>query len=323
MNDLDVLIAARNEQFLGQTIGDVLAHAHSKTRVIAILDGNWPVVPIPDDPRVILVHHSESIGQRAAVNEAARISRARYLMKLDAHCSVEDGFDAKLIAADAELDRPDVTQIPGQRNLHVYNQRCVACGTETYQCPPLTACGKCGGAIEQVMVWQPKRGSMTTAWRFTPEPKFAYWNSFRRRPDAQPDIHDVMTSLGACFFMRRARFEEIGGLDESIGSWGSFGIEIALKSMLSGGRHVVNRRTWFAHFFRVGGLHFPYPITGAAQEAARERSRTLWFTNSWPGQTLPLSAVLEKFWPIDGWTEADLAAHRAAGEAFYRRRQTA
>lgn len=321
--DLSVLIAARNEAFLKNTIEDVLAHAHAKTEIICVLDGSWPLESIPDHPRVTLIHHAQSIGQRAAVNEAARVSQARYVLKLDAHCSVEDGFDVKLIQADEEIGRPDLTQIPAQKNLHVYNQKCRACGVETYQCPPLDVCAKCGGAIEQVLVWKPRGGTTTTAWRFTPEPKFAYWNEFRKRPEAQADIHDVMTSLGACFFMRRERFWQIGGLEESIGSWGSFGIEIALKSWLSGGRHVVNRRTWFAHWFRVGGLHFPYPMSGDAQELARERSRSLWFENAWSGQVLPLSWVLEKFWPILDWTDADLETHRAAGEAFARRRQAA
>ncbi len=120
--------------------------------------------------------------------------------------------------------------------------------------------------------------------------------------------------------MRRDRFWELGGLEESIGSWGSFGIEVALKSMLSGGRHVVNKRTWFSHYFRVGGQSFPYPMSGDAQELARERSRELWFSNAWSGQVLPLSWVLEKFWPIPQWTDADLARHQAAGAVFYQQR---
>lgn len=320
MIDLSVLIAARQEQFLLNTIRDVLDHAKAETECIVVCDGNWPLVPIPDHPRVTLIHHAVSIGQRAAINEAARVSRARYIMKLDAHCALDDGFDVKLMQADQEIGRPDLTQIPAQRNLHVFNQRCRSCGVTTYQCPPLTRC-TCGAEIEQVMVWEPKRGSTTTAWCFTPEPKFKYWKAWSRRQQAE--IFDVMTSLGACFFMRRDRFWQMNGLEEQIGSWGSFGIEVALKSWLSGGRHVVNTRTWFAHFFRVGGIGFPYAISGAAQEQARERSRQLWFENAWSGQVLPLSWLLEKFWPIEGWTEADLRQHQAAGEAFYRRTKAA
>jgi hypothetical protein len=112
-----------------------------------------------------------------------------------------------------------------------------------------------------------------------------------------------MTSLGACFFMARQRFFDLGGLDESHGSWGQFGVEIALKSWLSGGRHVCNRRTWFAHFFRVGGIGFPYEIKGSEQDYARQYSRNLWTGNRWPGQVKPLRWLLDTFWPVPGWTE--------------------
>lgn len=121
-----------------------------------------------------------------------------------------------------------------------------------------------------------------------------------------------MTSLGACFFMRRDRFWELGGLDEAYGSWGSLGIEVACKSWLSGGRHVVNRKTWFAHFFRVGGIGFPYEIHGSDQEKARQYARQIWFTNGWPGQVLPLRWLVDKFWPIQGWSEAAKDALPAA-----------
>ena len=67
MPDLSVLIAARNEKFLLRTIQDVLSHAEADTEIIAVLDGAWADPPIPDDPRVTLIHHQTSLGQRAAV----------------------------------------------------------------------------------------------------------------------------------------------------------------------------------------------------------------------------------------------------------------
>jgi hypothetical protein len=32
---------------------------------------------------------------------------------------------------------------------------------------------------------------------------------------------------------------------------------------------VTNTRTWFAHFFRVGGIGFPYELRASSQDAAR------------------------------------------------------
>ena len=96
MTDLSVIIPSRNEEFLTRTIADVLEHSEADTEVIAVLDGAWPVEPIPDDPRVTLVYHSQSVGQRAACNEAVNISTAKYIMKTDAHCSFAPGFDRVL-----------------------------------------------------------------------------------------------------------------------------------------------------------------------------------------------------------------------------------
>jgi ribosomal protein L37E len=263
------------------------------------------------------------------VNLAARLADARYVMKLDAHCAVADGFDAALIAAGDELG-PDVTQIPAQKNLHAFDWRCRSCGHRTYQGPTPQQCASCGArvAFEQVMVWQPRSGTTTSFWRFDDDLKFQYWNDYKRRPEAQGEIVDVMTSLGACFFMARDRFLAIGGLDTGHGGWGQFGVEIACASWLTGGRHVVNRRTWFAHLFRTQqGFGFPYPLPGSDQERAREYSRRLWFENRRPGQVLPLSWLIEKFAPLPGWHvpagAAALERVTQAGQAFLQGRGVA
>jgi hypothetical protein len=82
--------------FLTRTIDDILEHSEADTEIIAVLDGAWADPPVEDDPRVLVLHHSEAVGQRAATNEAARLSNAEYVMKVDAHCAFAQGFDAKL-----------------------------------------------------------------------------------------------------------------------------------------------------------------------------------------------------------------------------------
>lgn len=321
--DLSVLIPARNEEWLAKTITDVLAHARAETEVIAVMDGDWIAPPVEDHPRVHIVKTGTPIGQRAATNLAARMSTAAYLLKLDAHCSVDEGFDAKLIQADKELGRPDVTQIAAMLNWHVFNWRCQACGHETYQGPKPATCESCKKAdgFERVVVWQPRTRKFawstkpgeggqvrTEFWRFDSDLHFQYDNQRRKRPESQGEIVDVMSSVGCTFFMRRERFFEIGGLDEGHGSWGQYGTEIACKSWLSGGRHVVNKRTWIGHLFRTQGaaFGFPYPMRSADQEHARQYSKRMWLENRWPGQVYPLSWLIEKFAPIEGWhTPAD------------------
>lgn len=304
--DLSVLIPARNERWLTRTVLDVLAHAKGNTDVIVVLDGAWPEEPLPLHPRLHVIYHPTPVGQRAATNEAARVSTARYVMKLDAHCALEEGFDLKLLAAAEQLG-PCVLQVPAQKNLHVYDWVCPACGHRQYQGPPLAACPRqgCTGVPTQEVIWRPKRGTTTTAWRFDEALHFQYAKELQARQVG--DYPETMSLLGACWFLERRWFlDELEGLDEAHGSWGQMGTELSCKVWLSGGRIVCNRTTWFAHFFRVGGIGFPYEIRHSDQEAARAYSRDLWLKNRWPKQTRPLSALIERFAPLPGWNPTTL-----------------
>jgi len=151
--DVSVLIAARNEEFLSRTVEDVLKNKRANTEVIVIADGNLPNPPVKDHPDVILVYHPESIGQRAAINEAAKISQAKYVMKLDAHCTLDEGFDVKLMA-DCEYDW---TVVPRMYNLHVFDWRCKKCKHTWYQGPKPKECPKCKSkeGFSRMMVWKP------------------------------------------------------------------------------------------------------------------------------------------------------------------------
>lgn len=299
MRDLSVLIPARNEQFLVNTIDDVLNNAEADTECIVVLDGYWPDPPIADRRNLTIIHVTDPIGQRGAINLAAHASQAKFVMKLDAHCALDKGFDRKLIA-DCE---PDWTVIPRMYNLHVFDWVCNSCSKRFYQADPVDAC-PCGCAsFSQSLVWKPRMDRRTDFGRFDNEMHWQYWHRYQRRPETRPEIVDVMSSVGASFFMHRNRFFELGGLDEAHGFWGQFGTEISCKSWLSGGKQVVNKKTWFSHFFRVGKLKFPYEISGDAQERARIYSRDLWLNDKWPLAKYPLSWLIEKFKPIPGWHE--------------------
>jgi glycosyltransferase involved in cell wall biosynthesis len=322
MLDLSVIIAARNEEFLQKTIDSVFASARAQTEVIAILDGYWPSPAIQERPGLTLVHHDVSIGQRAAINEGARISRAKYIMKLDAHCMFDEGFDIKLMA---DIER-DWMVVPRMYNLHAFDWECQKCGNRTYQNGKPKECmlrdpadkfgentfknAACDNTteFEKVLVWRP---------RFEKGPKdfmlfdqtlhFQYWNTYKEawqeyktRPMALPEIADQMCCIGACWMYDRERYWELGGLDEGHGSWGQMGAELACKNWLSGGRQVVNKKTWFAHLFRTHkNFQFPYPCPDAGR--AREYSRDLWFNNKWPGQKYPLKWLVARFAPVPTW----------------------
>mgnify|MGYP003465931901 FL=1 len=165
---------------------------------------------------------------------------------------------------------------------------------------------ECGKPTEQEIVWKPRLARRTDFARFDNTMHFQYWRSYKDRPEAKGDIADVMCSVGAGWFMHRGRYFELGGMDEATGSWGQMGVEVACKAWLSGGRQVVNKRTWFSHMFRTknDGFGFPYPIKESAIEAARKHSRWLWQGGNWSGATKKLEWLLEKFAPVPGWHDA-------------------
>ena len=319
MADLTVLIPSRNERWLNQTVADVLAHMTRDTEIIVVLDGAWPDEPLPQDPHVNVVFQPVSIGQRAATNLAARLSTAPFLMKLDAHCAVAPGFDDVLITTAAELS-PETIQVPAQYNLHCFNWKCDTCDWFDYQGPTPPKCPKCSSTVHHDLVWKIRPSRLTVSWRFDKQLHFQYWGAYKNRPEGQGDIIDVMSCLGACWFVSTTRYWAIGGLDEAHGSWGQMGTEIACKSWLSGGRLVCNKRTWFSHMFRTqgGDFGFPYPQSGRAVDRARKYSRHLWIDGHWPLAIHPLSWMIEKFAPVPDWTELDTGADSAENRAQHR-----
>ena len=309
MRDLSVIIAARNEEFLARTVEGVLEKKRANTEIIVICDGNWPNPPIKDHPDVTIVYHPVSVGQRAAVNEGARLSQAKFIMKLDAHCILDEGFDVKLMA-DCEYDW---TVIPRMYNLHAFDWVCTKrnetkCDGRIYQGPSGKLCPKCGAGMEREMIWQPRWNRQSDFMRFDKDLHFQYWGDYRKRPEAQGDICDVMSFIGACFFINRKRYWDLDGLDEEHGSWGQMGTELSCKTWLSGGRLVVNKKTWFSHMFRTQGADFgfPYPLSGAQTDHARRYSQDMWRNGKWKKAIRKLDWIIDKFKPVPGWEENDM-----------------
>jgi glycosyltransferase involved in cell wall biosynthesis len=303
--DLSILIPARNEAFLKRTIEDVLQNKEGKTEVIVGLDGQWAEPQIVDHPDVTIVHTSLSIGQRAMTNQCARLSQAKYLMKVDAHCAFDKGFDVKMVA-----DMQDNwTMVPIMRNLYAFDWVCPE-GHRRYQSPS-GACTQCGKDTTREVVWIGKHNPQSTSYCFDSTPHFQYFKEYKYRPEykkslAETQITETMSLQGSCWMLTRDKYWELDICDESFGSWGSQGIEVACKTWLSGGRVVCNHKTWYAHFFRVGGIGFPYEHPDSKVQAAKAYAKDLFFNNKWDKAIHPLSWLLEKFWPIKGWTQEEL-----------------
>ena len=288
---LSVVIPARNEKYLRPTINNVLENAQGDTEVIAILDGYKDNATVKActkrwGDKVTFIQHEEAEGQRQSINEACRLSKAKYMMKLDAHCAVDEGFDVKL-AADCEYDW---TVIPRMYNLDI----------ETFL-------PKRHKRTDYMWISydEPKQFRALYYDKTSTPPKILEETGKLRQPKNDKMIDDTMCCMGPGFFMHMKRFWDLGGCDEGHGGWGQQGIEVALKAWLSGGSLKVNKKTWFAHWFRGGGgPGFPYPASGNAQEKARRYSRDLWLNDKWPLATRKLQWVVDKF-DAPGWPEKE------------------
>ena len=327
--DLSIVIPSRNEEWLARTIQDILEHREGKTEVIAVLDGSWGINPIPMHPDVTVIYHPISVGQRAGTNDAVKLSKAKYVLKLDAHCSMDQGFDRKMLEAFEEVG-DDVTMAPTLRNLWAFDWVCKKCGNRWYQGPtPEFCCSDKKGKVknelcdskdfERDIKWIAKERPQNTSFCFDTTLHFQYNSKYMKKQEG--DLVETMSLQGSCFMLTRERYWDLNICDEAHGSWGQQGTEVACASWLSGGRVLVNRRTYYGHLFRTqgGDFSFPYPNPGNKVEKARKYSRDLWFNNKHKKQILPLSWLVEKFNP-PYWNEPEgakvLEMVNKAGEEF-------
>lgn len=328
--ELSILIPSRNEEWLSQTVDNLLANIQGDTEILVGMDGYWAEPGVADDKRVKILRVPVAIGQRAMQNRLAKMSRARYVMKLDAHCAVDKGFDVKMM----EKMEDDITMVPTMYNLHAFDWICKHCNMRYYQGPEPTDCRSetCSfetPSFEKKVIWLPrqqgpeKRGPTSTAYRFNKNLQFKYFPELRAF-QPKTGLAETMSLQGSCFMATREKYWSLKLCDESWGSWGQQGTEVAIKTWLSGGRVLVNLDTWYAHLFRTQkGFSFPYPMSGRDQQRARDISRDVFLNNKWDQAARPLSWLLEKFWPAlekvndpeQRWTPGAIERQKAREQA--------
>lgn len=311
--ELSILIPARNEMFLARTIEDALQQSRADTEIIAVLDGEWANPPIPQNPKVNVFHTGKSVGMRAATNYAARLASGRYFMKVDAHCAFDEGFDLKMLEFHHKVG-DDVTSVPIMRNLWAFDWKCHNCGFKKYQGPTPGECEncKCATKWKRKMVWKGKSNPQSWAYCFDAEPHFQYFEEYKHRPETitmrdKLGYTESMSLQGSCFMCTKENYWKLKLSDENLGNWGNQGIEVAAKTWLSGGKVLINHATWYAHMFRTqgGDFSFPYELTGV-QTTKKNVKKVFWETG-FEGQKYPLSWLVDKFWPVPGWTPEQLA----------------
>jgi hypothetical protein len=323
MCELSVIIPARNEHYLAQTVADVLRNSRADTEVVAVIDGAKCGPDIIADSRVTVIELASAIGQRGATNLGIASSDSAFILKIDAHSSMSCGFDVSLM----EACEPDVTVSPMLCTLRVFDWKCRQCGQVSGQGAEPVKCERCDASSshDKVEKWEASMHPMYCAWMFNPELHFNYWLQFVPQIycGAKSECYEILSNYGAAWCMRRQRYADLGGLDEHYGMWGHMSSEISLKSWLSGGRVLLSTAAWCAHLFRTT-KSFGWPYPPPATRAGRKYLHAVWFNNQWPLQRRPLSWLIDKFAPIPGWDELQYASRLAsiveAGKQFVAQR---
>jgi len=275
---LSVIIPSRNEPYLTHTVNDLLSKAKGEIEIIVILDGYW-ADPMPvNDKRVIVVHRGQARGMRDGINSGVAIAKGEHIMKCDAHCMFDEGFDVKLIA-DCESNWVAV-----QRRKRL--------------------------DAEQWSVIVDDRADIDYSYLSNPykrdtfgRPKSLYgikWEAMNRREDLKAElISDTMTAQGSCWFMHKDYFYQLELLDaQNYGSFFGEFLEIALKCWLSGGRVITNKKTWYAHMHKSSR---GYSLKTDLAACRKHILKWMTFKAAWDKQTLPIEWLIDKFKPVPGW----------------------
>lgn len=276
---VSVVIPSRNEQFLYKTVNDVLQKATGEIEVIVVLEGYWPPTEeIINNPRVTYLHNPEPVGMRTAINSGVAISKGSHIMKLDAHCMVDEGFDEKL-KADCQ-DHWIV--VPRRKRLDAENWVI----SDTHKID-----------IDYEYLKHPSKTGL----------KGDIWNELSiKRSSKEFEIDDKMTFQGSCYFMSRKHWDWLGGLsNEGYGSFIREAQEIGLKTWLghSEGRVVVNKKTWYAHLHKGTKYGRGYFLNKKETQKGNAYCDDFWFNNRWDKRIHNISWLIEKFWPVPTWTD--------------------
>lgn len=197
---LSILIPSKNEPYLQRTIDDIIEHAEGAIQIISRED--------------------DGVGQRALTNQLAHAAKGDYIMKLDAHCSMSQGFDVKMI----EDMEDDMIMSPYLLNLDEHN-------------------------------WAVEQYPMSSAYGFDTNLVFQY---NLEAEDKTKLINETMCLQGSCWMVKAENYWDWNLCDEELGSWGHQGVELGIKAFLNGGRCVTNKNAYYGHLFRHSEADFPY-----------------------------------------------------------------
>lgn len=290
-NKLSVIIPSRIDTYLNPTIKDLMAKAEDEVEVIVVLDGYWPEEFV-EDKRVIYLHQGiffNNRGMRDCINAGMRVATGEYVMKIDEHCMMDQGYDKKL---KADCDDNWVV-IPRRWRLNADKWILTKDDEPKDNRPP----------IDYMFIAYPfERPYDIVCGLHGAEWKARWWE----RRDIL--IDDTMASQGSCYFMKKSYWEYLGEMDgDKYGQFTHEAQEIGFKCQFSGGRQVVNKKTWYAHYHKgQKGKGFRFCNAQWAKLKADNEKGRRYCIDYWTqtkNYTHNLEWLVKKFWPVPTWPE--------------------
>lgn len=283
--DLSIIIPALQEPYLEKTVLSLLSSAKSNFEIIVVMDRCELSDSVRNDKRVIIIPQQKKWGMRGAENAAISISKGKYIMKCDAHCSFAEGFDKILIENCAE----DWLLVPRRYSL-------------------------------DENTWTIQRGRPKRDYHYFEFPKqtrYGYalncseWHEKDNELSApQYDVDDLMTYQGSLWFVNRDYFMKyIGLLDgrpETYNTFAQESVEVGMKYWLGGGAIKIIKKTWYAHLSKRLWHYQKYMFARAYKRPADVIRTYSWSAKHWmndeePNMKYKFEWFINKFWPIPTW----------------------
>ena len=219
------------------------------------------------------------MGMRAGINSAAAIARGDYLLKCDAHCMFQEGWDV-LLASNCD---DNWIVIPARYSLDAENW-----GIEDNKKPRRDYHYLCFPYADK----EHDAGMHGVEW----------WARGRERIDPKYDIDENMSFQGSCWFMSKKHWKWMGGMSEvGYGGFTQEPQEIGLKTWLGGGKVMVNKKVWYAHLHKGSRYGRMYSTSGEEIRRGHLYSARYWMNNKWEGRKHDMEWFVDRFMPVPTW----------------------